>query len=207
MSTFNINDIAQVVMTWDTPLVSVAQNVWHLKMVSGAGADSADILAAILTQQQVAFAFIDQDIADEFEAVLLELRQWDFTLNRFDGVGTLAMTLMKGLSISDYEPHGVAALGRIITETARRQGGTFVPGMDETVVGNGVLLPAFEALFASYLATFDTDISVTGGVLSWCTFNSEPLSPLFETASIAAQTVIANSLPSYLGKRKPGVGL
>ena len=207
MAALIVGDVLEIIQTWDTPLASVAQNVWHLKMVSGAGADSDDVLAAVLTQQQVAFADIDDRIAEEFEVVLLEARKWDFTLNRFDGVGSLAVTLMVGTSVVDYEPHGVAALGRILTETARRQGRTFLPGLQEDQIFDGILLPAFETAFLLYLAAFDTDISVTGGLLSWCTFNIDPLSAVFETASLAIQTVVANSLPSYLSKRKPGVGL
>lgn len=207
MATINIDDVLQVVQTWDTPLASVAQNVWHLKMFSGAGADSDDILAAILTQQQVAFALLEDEISDAFEAVLLELRVWDFTIHRFDGVGSLAMTGVVGASAVDFQPHGVAALGRIITENARRQGGTFVPGLADSSVVGGALVAAAETALALYLATFDTDISVTGGLLQWCTFNVDPPSPVYETASIAAQVVIANSLPSYLSKRKPGTGL
>lgn len=207
MTVFNVGDIAQMIQTWDTPLASLAQNVWHLKMVSGAGADSADILAAVLTQQQVAFAEVANEIAIEFEAVLLDIRKWDFVLHRFDGVGSLVMTDMVGLSSSDYLPHGVAAKGRILTEVARRQGGTFIPGMEDSAIADGVLQAAMETNLADYLAIFDTDISVTGGLLTWCTFNVEPTSVLFETASLAIQAVVANSLPSYLTKRKPGVGL
>lgn len=207
MATFNIGDIVEVVMTYDTPLASLAQNVWHYKMVSGAGADSADILDAIETKVDTGWLHIEDDISDEFEAVLLELRKYDFTLHRFDGVGTLALVGLAGLSVNDYEPHGVAALGRIITDTARRQGRTFVPGMDQLAVLDGVLASLFEAAFALYLDDFTQDITPTGGVLSWCTFNVEPTSPVYETAALAIGTVIANSLPSYLGKRKPGVGL
>lgn len=207
MTTINIDDVLQVIQTWDTPLASVAQNVWHLKMVSGAGADSADIIAAVLTQQQVAIAEITAHISDAFSVDLYEMRLWDFVLNRFDGVETLAATLVGGSHVGDYEPHGVAALGRIITESARRQGRTYVPGAADASILDGVLSTGFEADLADYLAIFDTDISVTGGLLSWCTFNVEPLSPVFETASLARQSVVANSLPSYIGKRKPGVGL
>ena len=207
MAAIVVGDVLELIQTWDAPLASVAQNVWHLKMISGAGADSDDVLAAVLTQQQTAFALIEDRVGDEFEAVLLEARLWDFTLNRFDGVGSLAMTAVVGTSVVDYEPHGVAALGRILTEVSRRQGRTFLPGFTEVSVANGVLSVAAEAAFVTYLAAFDTDISVTGGLLSWCTFNVNPLSPLFETASLAIQTVVANSLPSYLSKRKPGTGL
>lgn len=205
--TINIDDVLQVVQTWDAPLASVAQNVWHLQMLSGAGADEDDIIAAVETQQEVAFAAIEARISDQFAVTLFELRKWDFALHRFDGVATLATSDIVGTSIADYEPHGVAALGRIITTTARRQGRTFIPGLDEDQINDGVLEAATEAAFLSYLGVFDTDISVTGGILSWCTFNVDPLSPIFETTSLAAQSVVANSLPSYIGKRKPGVGL
>lgn len=207
MATINIGDVLQVVQTYDAPLASVAQNVWHLEQVSGAGSDSDDVLAAILTQQQIAWDEIESIISDDYSATLLELRMWDFVNNRFDGVGTLAVTGMAGISVSDFEPHGVAMLGRIITNAARRQGRTFIPGVIEGSVLTGTLTAASEAALAAYLAIFDTDISVTGGLLSWCTFNVDATSPVFETTSLAAQTVIANTLPSYLTKRKPGVGL
>lgn len=207
MATLNVGDVVQIVQTWDSPLVSVAQNVWHLLMASGAGADSDDVLAAVLTQQQTAIANVEGGLSEEFEAILLEARVWDFVNHRFDGVGTLAMTLVVGTAVSDYLPHQVAALGRIVTSAARRQGRHYLPGMVDGKVDQGVLAAAFEADYAAYLAIFDTDIAVTGGLFNWCTFNVAPLSPLYETASVATQTVIANSLPSTLGKRKPGVGL
>lgn len=207
MATLAIGDIVEVIQTWATPLASVAQNVWHLTMVSGLGGDTDDVLPAVLTQQQVAFATLDIRINTGFSVDLFELRKWDAVLDRFDGVDSLAASSMVGLSAIDYEPHGVAALGRIITGEPRRQGGTFIPGIDEAQVLAGLLHPAMEAALAAYLAIFDTDIGIPGGLLSWCTFNVDPLSPVFETVSIAAQSVVANSLPSYLGKRKPGVGL
>lgn len=207
MAALAIGDILQIIQTWDTPLASVAQNVWHLVMASGAGADSDDILPAVLTQQQVAFVNIAAEIHTGFEVVLHELRLWDAVAKRFDGVDSQTASVMVGLSAVDYEPHGVAALGRILTAGARRQGRTFIPGVDEGEIQAGVLSSGMEASLASYLAVFDTDISVTGGLFNWCTFNVDPLSPVFETTSVAIQTVIANSLPSYLGKRKPGVGL
>lgn len=207
MPAIAIGGIVQVIQTWDTPLASVAQNVWHLVMVSGAGGDTDDILPAVLTQQQVAFVNIAAEINLGFEVILHELRQWDAVAKRFDGVDSQAASSMIGLSAVDFEPHGVAALGRILTAGARRSGYTYIPGADEGEILAGVLSTGLEASLAAYLAVFDTDISITGALLSWCTFNIEPTSPVFETTSIAAQSVIANSLPSYLSKRKPGVGL
>lgn len=207
MAVINIDDVLQIVQTWDAPLASVAQNVWHLIQVSGVGANSDVILQAVADQQATAFGLMESRISDEFSVSLFEMRQWDFTLKRFDGIETLAAAGMVGTNVSDYEPHGVAALGRILTDTARRQGGTFIPGISENGITDGVLDAGVETDVALYLVNFDTPISVAGGVLNWCTFNTEPLSPVFETAAEAIQSVIVNSLPSYLSKRKPGVGL
>lgn len=207
MAALTIGDVIQIIQTWDTPTASVAQNVWHLVMASGAGADSDDVLAAVLTQQQTAFAEIAARVSDDYEAVLLEARLWDFVNDRFDGVGTLAMTSVVGTSVSDPQANQMAALGRIVTEVARRQGRHFIPGLTEGEITAGLYIAAAEADIASYLAIFDTDISVTGGLFNWCTFNVEPTSPVFETVSKAIQTVIANTIPSSLGSRKVGVGL
>ncbi len=207
MAALAIGDVVQIVGTWDAPLASIAQNVWHYIMVSGAGADSSDLMPAVLTQQQVAFAAVDSEVSNTYEMTLLEMRKYDFVLSRFDGVEATATTLLKGLSVGDFQPHGVAALGRVRTVASRRQGRTFIPGFVESAISLGVLTAPAEAALLAYLGLWDTDISVTGGVFAWCTFNVEPLSPVFETASRASQVVIANSLPSYLSKRKPGVGL
>ena len=129
MATLQVGAVIECVMTWDTPLASLAQNVWHYVMTSGADASSSGLLTSIDTMMQVAFGEIDLGIHEDFEAVLLEIREWDFINNRFDGIGSLALAGIVGLNAGDYEPHGVAALGRVITETARRQGRTFIPGM------------------------------------------------------------------------------
>lgn len=207
MAALNIGDIVEVVLTWDTPLASVAQNVWHYEMVSGTGVDSDDLLDEIRINTAVAFDEIEDSIAVQFAGVLYDLRKWDFVNHRYDGIGSLAATNLIGLSTVDPEPHGVAALGRIVTEFARRQGRTFLPGIDQVKVLVGALTAAFEADFAAFLVIWSAGLSLVGGDFVWCTFNVEPASPVFETASRAIGTVVANSLPSYLSKRKPGVGL
>ena len=207
MATLTVGDIVQVVQTWDTPLSSVAQNVWHLEMVSGAGADSSLLLPAILTQQQVAFADITLAVDDHFEVVQHDLLLYDFAVHRFNGLHSQAASSMVGTGTGDYSPHGVAAVGRIVTEIPRRQGRTFIPGLADTAIFDGVLVAAIEVDLADYLADFIVDISVTGGLFTWCTFNQEPLSIYYETSSLTIGSVIANSLPGYQRRRKPGVGL
>ena len=165
MAIVDVGDVLQLVSTWSAPLASVAQNVWHLKMLSGAGADSADIIAAIETQQQVAMALVEDHLSDTFNVTQMELRRYDFVTHRFDGLETLSTSNIGGVGVGDYLPHGVAGLGRIITEHARRQGRTFLPGMTDAAVVAGVLLAAAETDLALYLASHDTDISVTGGAV------------------------------------------
>lgn len=205
--TIDVGDVIQLVMTWDTPLASVAQNVWHMQMVSGAGADEADILAAVETQLQVAFTDIDGFIADDFEAVTLEGFVRDVALHQWDGFGAEVLSSMIGLSTGDYEPHGVAAVCRWFTESLRRQGRIFLPGLVETAIVGGVISASPEADLALFMADFMTDISVTGGLLTLCTYNVEPLSALYESASLAIGVAVINSLPGYQRRRKPGVGL
>ncbi len=207
MTTLTQGDVLQIIQTWDCPLASKALNVWHLEMVSGVGADSDDVLAGILSQQQVAVSEVEAGLNDEFSVSLIEARLWDFTLHRFDGIGSIAGTLMVGTSVVDYNPHQVAGLGRIVTASARRQGRTFIPGLADDKIVDGILTAAFEADLADYLSNFVADISVTGGLFQWCTFNVTPASPVYETTSLTTYTIIANSLPSTLGSRKVGVGL
>ena len=207
MATLQVGDILEVVLTWDAPLAAVAQNVWHYEMVSGADADSDDLLDEINTNTDVAYGSVEDYISDEYQGVLYELRKYDFVAHRFDGIGTKVATGLTGVSAVDYEPHGVAGLGRIVTQAARRQGRTFLPGFADAFIVNGALSAAAEAGLAAYLAVWDSTLNLVAGNFAWCTFNVEPSSPVYETPSQAAGTVIANSLPSYLSKRKPGSGL
>lgn len=205
--TLSVDDVVQVVLTWDTPLASVAQNVWHMKMVSGAGADELDILPDIETQLQVAIADIASHINDGFAAVLLELYKYDFTNHQWDGLDSEVVSSVVGTDAGDYLPHGVAMLGRVLTERLRRQGRTFIPGPADTAVLDGILVAAVEANVALFMADWLTDIVVTGGQFTWCTFNLDVLSALYETASLTTGGVIVNSLPGYQRRRKPNVGL
>lgn len=205
--TLAVGDILEIVATWDTPLASVAQNVWHYEMVSGAGADEADFLVGVKSNWDIAFNALDEDIHEDFAAILLEGFVRDAVLHQWDGIGQIAQTGVVGLNLGDFEPHGVAALGTVLTDTLRRQGRTFLPGINDAAIVDGILVAAFEAKLATYMLAFDAPITVTGGVFNWCTYNVDALSPLFETAALASGTIIAKSLPAYQRRRKPGVGL
>lgn len=204
--TIDVDDVVRVVLTWDAPLATLAQNVWHMQMVSGAGADPADVLDDLHTQWTVAMGDLQGHLSEEYSAVLFELFQWDYALHQFDGVGNEVMVGEVGVDAGDYLPHGCAYVVRYLTESSRRQGRIFIPGIPDTKVTDGVLEVATEAALVDFMSDWGTDISVTGGLFSLCTFNVEPASPLYETASLATGDYVVNSLPGYQRRRKPGVG-
>lgn len=205
--TIAIGDVVRVVLTWGVPLGTLAQNVWHMKMLSGAGAEPEDVLDSLDTQYTTAFSDIDQEINEEFSPELLELFQWDFTLHQWNGVGSKVLTGLVGSDAGDYLPHGVAYVVRYLTEASRRQGRMFIPGIPDTKVTDGVLGSSTESQLALFLADWGTDLAPTGGLFELCTFNTEPPSPLYETASVATGQYVVNSLPGYQRRRKPGVGI
>lgn len=205
--TIDIGDVIRVVLTWDTPLASLAQNVWHMEMTSGTPVGETATLAALDTQYAVAFAEIDQEINDEFEAVQFEIFKWDFTLHQWDGAGARALTGNVGIDAGDYLPHGVAYVVRYLTAASRRQGRQFIPGIPDTKVTSGVLESTTETALAAFLADWGTDLAPGSAIMELCTFNTEPLSDLYETTSLATGSYIVNSLPGYQRRRKPGVGI
>jgi len=204
--TINIGDNVQVVVTWAAALLELAQNVWHMEMTSGAGADEVDILTAIRTQYRVAFADIDDIIANEWSVVQYDLLKRDKSLHQWDGVASLGETTLTGIEAGDYLPHGCAAILRYGTALTRRQGRMFLPGVGEVETLDGVLGGVALGALLAFAADWGTDISVTGGLLELCTYNVDPVSPYYETSSIADGTYIANSIPGYQRRRKPGVG-
>lgn len=205
--TIDVGDVLQVVQTWTTPGNEVAQNVWHLEMVSGAGADEVDILAALNTQQDVAMGAIDSYINTGFEIVEIALLKRNLSTHEWDGLGSTQLTASAGASASDYLPHGVAMVCRYQTALARRQGRQFIPGWVDAAVLDGVFASTYLAAAAAYMGYWGTDISVTGGLLQVCTYNVEPASAYYESSSLANGTYLINEVPGYQRRRKPGVGI
>lgn len=205
--TVDIGDVLRVVLTWDTPLASLAQNVWHMVMTGGTPPTLGQILTELETQYTVAWAELDMEINEEFEPVLFELFQRDVALHQWDGIGQRALSGLLGLDAGDYLPHGVAYVVRYLTAQSRRQGRQFIPGIPDTKVVDGVLVGATEAALAAFLSDWGTDLGPGSSIMELCTYNTEPTSALYETASIATGTYLVNSLPGYQRRRKPGVGI
>lgn len=207
MATLDLNDIIRIVLSWNLGTNTKAQMVWHYKVTSGSNGVPSAALTAIDTAVDTAWAHIAGNLIDDLVATKLEMFKWDFTNNRWDGVAVHTPTGLDGGAAGDYYAPGCAALVKILTGQNRRQGRKFIPGLREAVVTDGALTGAALVNFADFAAAFDIPVTAAGITYTWCTFNTEPTSPLFETDSLAVQSVVAEATVAYQRRRKPGVGL
>ncbi len=205
--TVGVGDVIRFVAEWDMPLATVAQFVYHFIGASGTTATDAQVLVAAEADLQAAFAEIDDLIDTEVVGSNLNALKWDFVLNRFDGIGQVAMVGLDGLSVSDMLPHGNALLVKIFTAQQRRQSRKYVFGMTESQQLNGSFTAVPLTQGALFGAALNDNMSAGGLVLNYCTFNTDPLSPLFETTSLASGTTIAESVVAYQRRRRPGTGI
>lgn len=203
----DVGDVVRVVAEWDGPGGMLAQMVYHLRGKSGTPETAAVVGAAALAAHQTAWLNIDNQLDSELIATVQELLQWDFALNRWDGIDTRPFTALDGLTIGELSAHGAAGLVKIFTAAARRQARKYIPGILETSVGNGIISGAALTNMALYAADLDDDVTAGALVLEMGTFNTEPLSPLFETFSAASGTVQAEAVYAYQRRRKPGTGI
>lgn len=203
----DVGDVVRLVAEWDGPGGMLAQVVYHLRGKSGTPESAAVVGAAALAVHQLAWLNIDNQLDSELIATVQEMLQWDFALNRWDGVDTRPFTALDGLTIGELSAHGAAGLVKIFTGAARRQGRKYIPGILETSVGNGLLNGVLLTNLALYAAVLDDDITAGALTLEMGTFNTSSVSPLFETFSPASGTVQAEAVYAYQRRRKPGTGI
>lgn len=203
----DVGDVIRVVAEWDGPGGMLAQMVYHFKGKSGTPESASVVAAAVLAAIQAAWLNIDNDLDSELIATTQEILQWDFTLNRWDGVDTRPYTALDGLTIGNLSGHGSAGLVKIFTGAARRQARKYVPGYISTSIGDSVLFSAPLSNLAIFAAALDNDVTAGALVLEFGTFNTAPLSPLFETFSAASGAVQAEAVLAYQRRRKPGTGI
>lgn len=205
--TVAVGDVLRVVAEWDIPDGTIAQLVYHFIGVSGSTATNAQAGIALLAALEAAWLHVDSDINGQFTGSVFQTSMWDFTLNRFDGIDSRPIVAADGLGAGDSVSHGVALLIKAFTTSARRQGRKYLPGIREVNISNGTFVAAQLTDGALFMADLDDDVVAGGLTLSYCTFNTEPTSPLFETAGIANQTVQAEAISSYQRRRRPGTGI
>lgn len=202
-----VNDVVRIVGEWDVPESTVAQLVYHYIGVSAGPASDAEILAAVETELNLSFAFIAARVSNQVLGSTLSIFKWDFALNRWDGLGQVPLIGADGTSADHMLPHGDAGLVKIFTGALRRQARKYVPGLIEGTQQDGLIAAAVLTDLGLFAADLDDRIQAGALFLDFCTFNTDPLSPLFETASIANGTVQAEAIVAYQRRRRPGTGI
>lgn len=205
--TVNVGDVVRIVAEWDIPNGAVAQLVYHYLAASGTTATDVQVGTAAEGRLDAAWDQIAGIISQEVDGSTVETYLWDFVLNRWDGIDTRPLIGADGTSVGDMMAHGCAALIKIFTAAARRQGRKYVPGIEEGSVFNGVISGGAIGNLASFAAEMDDDLIAGGVTLEFGTFNSDPASPLFETFSSAIGTIQAENIIAYQRRRRPGTGI
>lgn len=201
------DDVIRVVAEWDVPDGTIAQLVYHFLGVTAVTASDAAIVTAAIAHLEAAWPQVDQEISDLVLGSTLEVFKWDFTNNRFDGIGSGVLTGADGIDTDEMLPHGAAGLGKIFTEAARRQARKYIPGLTEGSQVDGTISAAALSAIALFLADLDDDLLAAGLTLEFGTFNTDPTSSLFETFSSASGTVQAEAAFAYQRRRRPGTGI
>lgn len=200
-------DTIRVAITGSAPLASVWQQVWHRFHAGSSDVTEQNLINAL----GIAITFADDEIDglrhDGYSIDEITAWKWDTINDEWDGIGTDVLVGLSGESATDPLPHGAAAVGRYVTAALRRQGRHFIPGLHEGTAVDGQFTAGSLTTIADYLAEWAKSLTVTGESFFLCTYNTDPLSPLYKTRSTFAGTVIANGIIGYQRRRKPLVGL
>ena len=205
--TLGTNDVVRIVLSFLLPETVTAQLVWHYIVTAGTGGVPGTILAAILAAANSAFNGIEGDMVTGADSVEIDLLKWDFTANRFDGLANSVATSISGTSNASMAPHGVGPLVSFFTDTGRRRGRKFLPGYSEDSFIDGNLQAAPLSRLITFNAGFNDDVISGGITLAPCNFNTDELSPLFESVAEWSNTSAVATIAAYQRRRKPGVGI
>lgn len=201
-----VGDVLRATLSGTMFGIDALNMVFHYEVVAGTELSYTTIANAIGSALNSAFAGMEGQLSDKVDMDTLDLSEWDFVDNEFDGKATAITTSLIGTNAGANDINGACVVMRFITEELRRQARKFVPGiLEANVTNNGVdalmLTPAIATA-----ALLNDDIVAGAATLRPCTFNSDPLSPRFETSSLFVQTAFVNSLVGYQRRRQPGSG-
>lgn len=205
--TVGVGDVVRVVAEWDMPEGTLAQLVYHYLGVSGTTATDAQVGTAVELALDTAWDEIATIISDQVLGSTIEGLLWDFALNRWDGIFTVQLIGADGTSALDMLPHGAAGLMKFFTAANRRQGRKYLQGLVGASQADGIIEAPSLAQMSLFAADLDDDIIAGGLTLSFGTFSTDPLSPLFETFSASAGAILSEAIVAYQRRRKPGTGI
>lgn len=201
-----VNDILRATLKGTIAATDVWNMVFHYIVITGSETNYGTIATAIDTAIDTAFNALEAHISTAVLATGLDLFEWDFTDNEFDGKAGVVSTALNGLAVADRTPNGLSMVLRFQTEELRRQGRKFIPGITEVDLSQNTVNAATLATLVTAMNLLNNDIVAGGATLRPCTFNDTPLSPRFETSSKFTDTAFANTLIGYQRRRQPGSG-
>ena len=203
----DLNDVLRVVAEWSGPDGSIAQLVWHYVVDAGNDEDPDDVLADIITNFETAWANIETIIHQGWQSTTLELYQRNVGLHQWDGVSVDTSLALDGASATEGQAHGAAGLVKIFTEAARRQSRKYIHGIIETVISNGVIQVTGTVPLGLFVADLDDSVISGTETLVYGTYNTDPLSDLYESFSRRNQNAAVEAVVAYQRRRRPGTGI
>lgn len=201
------DDILRVTQSFDLSGSSIGNLVWHFRVVAGTSVDYTAIATAIDAALTTSFAALEVFLSDAVSPNNLDLSEWDFTANEWDGKATVSGTSPDGGAAGAALPAPVAIVLRFPTEELRRQARKFIPGQLEANSNTDSIDGTALAEYVISAALLNNDISADGLTLRPCTFNDTVGSARFETSSDFSTTSIVNSVYGFQRRRKLGVGI
>lgn len=201
-----VDDILRFTLSGQIDSTDLFNLVFHYVCITGTETDYDVIAVNIAADVATAFSGIEAQIVTEISGDTFDLWEYDFGLNEFDGKASGATTALIGSNAQAALPNGISLLMRWGTEELRRQARKFIPGMTELNVTNDALQAAVLTPALATVALLNDDITTGGATVRPCTFNSNPLSPRYETHSKFTQAAFVNALVAYQRRRQPGSG-
>ncbi len=201
-----VDDILRATLKGTIQASDIWNLVFHYVVITGSETNYATIAAAIDTALDTAFNALEANISTHIESFGLDLFEWDFVDNEWDGKAGVVSSALVGLEAGDRLPNGNSMVIRFVTEELRRQGRKFIPGITEVDSSNNTVSVSMLATLVTAMNLLNNDIVAGGATLRPCTFNDTPLSPRFETHSKFVSTAFANTFVGYQRRRQPGAG-
>lgn len=201
-----VNDVLRATLKGDIRNQDIYNLVFHYIVTAGTETNYDTIATAIEAALDVAFTGMEGQISLDVDMSELDLFEYDFVSSEFDGKASVSASALNGASAANMMPSGISVVMRFATEELRRQARKFIAGVTEPDVLQDTLQSLILTPALATAALLNDDIVAGGVTLRPCTFNTDPLSPKFETESRFTQTAFVNVLVGYQRNRQPGAG-
>jgi hypothetical protein len=202
-----VGDILRATLVMAQLDAQIANLVYTFRVISGSEADYDVIAAAISAWHAVAETGVMDSFLNDIASIEFNVAERNLATNQWDGKATVAHTSYTGTHAGEGIPAGNAVVLRYITQAARRQGRKFLPGIPEALVNGNTLNSVLLADVILFALDTVLDITAGGATLRPCTYNVDPLSALFESASEMTGVTVLNTFSGYQRRRQPGDGI